>query len=43
MSSDLLTLSGDKIGTKNLANLKVGVPIAEKTRQNLGPLSITSL
>ena len=38
-----LTVRGDKIGTKNLANLSVGVPIADKIGRNLGQLLITVL
>ena len=38
-----LTKIGDKIGTKNLATLLVGVPMADKTGQNLGPLFITGV
>ena len=34
---------GDKIGTKNFANLQVGVPIVDKIGWNLGQLLITGL
>ena len=38
-----LDVRGDKIGTKNFANLQVGVPIVDKIGQNLGQLLITGL
>ena len=34
---------GNKIETKNFANLSVGVPIIDKTGRNLGELVITGL
>ena len=36
-----VTVRGDKIKTKNLTNLKVGVQVTDKIGQNFGQLSTT--
>ena len=41
MTEYSLTINGYKIGTRNFANLKAGVPIADTIGQNLGMLSAT--
>ena len=38
-----LDVRGDKIGTKNFANLQVGVPVVDKIGRNLGQLLGTGL
>ena len=42
-TENLLDVRGDKIGTKNFANLQVGVPVVDKIGQNLGQLLVTGL
>ena len=42
-TENLLDVRGGKIGTKNFANLQVGVPVVDKIGQNLGQLLVTGL